>query len=124
MKTTKVLWRLLAAFLATVATAVLISFVHRIGHCGLSPVYARGIITRLEPAPLIAEHNPHSTVPDYHLANRPVVKLKTEGGREAVAEPERALTSYSIGDHVAVCYNPKTPQQVYILGPANAAKAD
>jgi uncharacterized protein DUF3592 len=124
VKTTKALWRILAAVLATVAIVVLIPFVHRVGDCGLSPVYARGIITRMEPAPLIAERDPHSSVPDYHLANRPVVRLKTEGGREAVAEPERAPASYSIGDPVAVCYNPKTPQRVYILGPANAAKAD
>ena|SRR5690348_14427111 len=112
------------SILAAVLAIGAFTFLQRMERCGFSPVYARGTITGMEPAPLIAEPNPHSTTPDYYLARRPVVKLESEAGREAVGEPERMPgASYTVGDRVAVCYDRKTPRQVYILGRAKAEPA-
>ena len=76
--------------------------------------YASGTIVSFANAPM-AELNPTSSQPDYHLGHRPIIRIEAEESREVLAELERVPSPRKIGDTVRVCFTGKNPEQARIV---------
>jgi hypothetical protein len=103
--------QLLALTVATIAGVLIFKSIYNADRC---LAYASGTIVGFAGAPM-AERNPSSSQPDYHLGHRPVIKIEAEESREVMAEPERAPSPRKIGDAVRVCFIGKNPEQARIV---------